>query len=243
MKDSFIFYESFLSALDELDPETELLVYRAITHYALRNEMPELSGISKAIFHLVQPQIDANTKKYDDYQRDVENGKKGAKYGVLGGRPKKNNPPQKPPLNPPGVISENPINVNVNVNDNENVINTGGVIKKTKKLDPFTENSVIEKFKSEHKRMFGTKLYLDARQRMRIMELYSEIEDFTETIPDVFEKLKTLDFDLPNFNPNSAWLLRENNYTNVLNGLYDGKRKTDIWSELKEKERLRNGTT
>ena len=73
------------------------------------------------------------------------------------------------------------------------------------------------------------------------MELNEEIEDFTATIPKVFSKLKTLNFNLSNFKPNGAWLLRESNYTNVLNGLYDGKQ--DIWEELKEKERLRNGTT
>lgn len=115
--------------------------------------------------------------------------------------------------------------------------------KKTKKTDPFTNNPIIDKFYAENKRIFGKKLYLTAQQRQRVMELNTEIEDFPNTITTAFEKLKTLDFDLPNFNPNAAWLLRDDNYTNVLNGLYEGKKKQDIWEELREKERIRNGTT
>lgn len=113
---------------------------------------------------------------------------------------------------------------------------------KDKKTDPFVNNSVIECFMKENLKQFGCRLYLDAQQRQRIMELNAEIDGFIDTIPEVFAKLKKIDFDLPNFNPNGVWLLRESNYTNVLNGLYDGKQKTDIWEELRQKERLRNGT-
>lgn len=115
--------------------------------------------------------------------------------------------------------------------------------QKTKKSDPFINNPIIDKFYAENKRVFGKKLYLTAPQRQRVMELNTEIEDFPNTITTAFEKLKTLDFDLPNFSPNAAWLLRDDNYTNVLNGLYEGKKKQDIWEELREKERLKNGTS
>ena len=135
MRDSFIFYGSFVEALDELPDDIQLQVYRALSHYAIYGEEPNLDGIAKAIFALIKPQIDANNKRYDDYQRDFENGKKGAEYGKLGGRPKKENPPQKPPLNPPGVFSENPINVNVNDNVNDNVSFFKEEEKKEK--DPF----------------------------------------------------------------------------------------------------------
>lgn len=130
-----------------------------------------------------------------------------------------------------------------NIKNDKNVINSFFNSEKIKKLDPYIDNPIIDKFRTEHKRVFGNKIYLDSGQRQRIMELNADIEGFVETIPETFERLKNIDFDLPNFNPNGAWLLRDNNYTNVLNGLYNGKKKTDIWEELKEKERMRNGTT
>jgi len=52
MRESFIFYDSFLEAIDELDAETKLKVYEAISHYALRGEEQNLTGIAKAIFSL-----------------------------------------------------------------------------------------------------------------------------------------------------------------------------------------------
>ena len=110
MKESFIFYESFLNTLDELDPETELTIYRAITHYALRGEETELTGTAKAIFHLIQPQIDANNKRYED--------------GKKGGRPKIKTSgfeKQKPVVLENGENKKPNVNVNVNENVNENV--------------------------------------------------------------------------------------------------------------------------
>lgn len=119
MRDSFIFYSSFVNALDQLPEDIQLQLYKAITHYALFDENPALEGVSNVIFSLIKPQIDANNKKY-------EIGKKGAEYGKLGGRPKN----QKPQKNPSGVLPKTPNeppknptetpNVNVNVNGNGN---------------------------------------------------------------------------------------------------------------------------
>lgn len=126
MKDSFIFYDSFLIAIDELEELSQLKIYRAITHFAIRGEEPEnLNGIEKAIFALIKPQIEANERKQEQYLQDVENGKKGAKYGKLGGRPPKNDKEKTPLKTPGGFLKnnppKNPINVNVNVNENVNV--------------------------------------------------------------------------------------------------------------------------
>jgi hypothetical protein len=113
-KESFIFYKSFLDALEELPDDLRLKLYDAIAKYALKSEEIELSGIAKAVFTLVKPQINANHQKY-------ENGCKGAEFGKLGGRPKKpqENPkqtPRKPQANPKQTPNENE-NVNVNEND------------------------------------------------------------------------------------------------------------------------------
>lgn len=143
-RESFIFYQSFSDAISELDDACRLAVYDAIVQYGLTGEMPELSGVPKAIMTLIRPQIDANLRRY-------ENGRKGAEHGKKGGRPRKNtdesnptetpeskneNPeetPKKPQENPeitPAKGRENPtetpnVNDNVNVNDNDN--NTSSV--------------------------------------------------------------------------------------------------------------------
>lgn len=79
MRDGFIFYASFYEAISELEPEQQLECYTAISEYALFGREVETTGVVKAIFSLIKPQINANNQRY-------ENGKKG-------GRPKvdKNN--------------------------------------------------------------------------------------------------------------------------------------------------------
>ena len=106
-KESFVFYRSFFEALQDLKDKERLKVYDAICDLALNENDTKLTGIAKTIFTLIRPQILSNTKKYKD-------GQKGAQYGKLGGRPKK----EKTPV---GLLKETPnenVNENVNVNDN-----------------------------------------------------------------------------------------------------------------------------
>lgn len=108
-RDSFIFYRSFYEAISELPKENQADTYNAIMQYALNQEEIELTGISKAIFSLVKPQLDANYKKY-------ENGKQ---------KKSKTEAKQKQTKSKIGTnVNENVnvnVNENVNVNDNENV--------------------------------------------------------------------------------------------------------------------------
>ncbi len=113
MYESMVFYKSFYDAIKGLEPTMQAEVYNAVFAYGLYGQTLELSPIANTIFTLIKPQIDANNKRR-------ENGKKGAEYGKLGGRPKKDNgnktanKPLKNPLKTPNV------NVNDNVNDNDN---------------------------------------------------------------------------------------------------------------------------
>ena len=112
MRESFVFYRSFFEAITDLPDEEKGRMFSAICDYALNGNHPNFTGSEKSIFTLIKPQIDANTKKF-------ENGKSGGIHGSKGGRPPKNNPtitPPKPHNNP----TKTP-NVNVNVNVNENV--------------------------------------------------------------------------------------------------------------------------
>ena len=87
--------------------------------YGLNDEEQAPSGAAKVFLIMAKPLIDANNKKH-------ENGKKGAEFGKLGGRPKKETPikPQENPKETPKKPQENPNrtpNVNVDVNVNENI--------------------------------------------------------------------------------------------------------------------------
>ena len=77
MRDSFIFYRSFYESINELDQNDKIAIFEAICSYALDGKKPTLKGPAKAVFLLIQPQIDANTRKYQN--------------GCKGGRPKKPN--------------------------------------------------------------------------------------------------------------------------------------------------------
>ena len=75
MRDSFVFYRSFYEAIADL-PDADLAAcFRAISEYALNDIEPEVPGIAKTVFKMAKPQIDANTKRYQN--------------GAKGGRPVK----------------------------------------------------------------------------------------------------------------------------------------------------------
>ncbi len=77
MRDGFIFYESFRSAMKGLPAETQLHLYIAIADYALYDIEPDFAddGIARGFFTLMRPQIDANNRRRD--------------AGARGGRPSK----------------------------------------------------------------------------------------------------------------------------------------------------------
>lgn len=102
-RDSYIFYRSFYEAIKEIPELDQLSVYKAISIYALEQEEIELTGIAKAIFSLVKPQLDANYKKY-------ENGKQ-----------KKSKTEAKDKQRTSKIGTNVNVNVNENVNDNVNV--------------------------------------------------------------------------------------------------------------------------
>ena len=100
MADGFVFYKSFMDALEFVPEEDKLDCLTSLMNYALLGEASPETNSGRMFLTLVKPQIDANTKRR-------EAGKKGAEFGVLGGRPKKETTQEKTE-NPIGVINENP---------------------------------------------------------------------------------------------------------------------------------------
>lgn len=130
-RDSFVFYRSFYESLLELPPEAQNEVFLAICSYSLDGiEKKDLSGIGKAIFCLIKPQIDANSKRYLN--------------GKNGGRPPKSieeKTKPKPNQNQTVTKQEPNVNVNVNVNDNDNINIKNNIdnrkLKFSQTLEPF----------------------------------------------------------------------------------------------------------
>ena len=123
-KNSFVFYDSFLSAMKHLnDAEFRECVLR-IRDYALEgNEEESESPMVNVIMALAKPNLDSARQRY---MASVENGKKGAEFGKLGGAPKGNqnarkNNPQSTPKQPLDVDVNDDVEVDVNENEEVNV--------------------------------------------------------------------------------------------------------------------------
>lgn len=92
-KDSFLFYRSYIEAVDKLPIDRRYTFIRAIAFYALDGTKPDFSGAEDIAFGLMKANIDSCNKRY---MASVKNGKKG-------GRPPKNEnkkTQQKPSKNP-----------------------------------------------------------------------------------------------------------------------------------------------
>lgn len=63
-RDSFIFYRSFFEATKPLKKNEKAELFQAICDYALDQKEGDLSALPEAMFALIQPQLQANYKKY-----------------------------------------------------------------------------------------------------------------------------------------------------------------------------------
>ena len=115
-KKSFVMYDSFLEAMKHLnDAEFRECVLR-IRDYALEgNEEESESPMVNVIMALAKPNLDSARRRY---MASVENGKKGAEFGKLGGAPKGNQNARK---NNPQSTPKQPLDVDVNEDVEEDV--------------------------------------------------------------------------------------------------------------------------
>ena len=142
-RNTFAFYWSFKDAIRDMSDADKLAIYESITDFAFFGIEPDgLSPIGSLAWKLMRPQLEASIRRYEAC---IENGKKGAEFGKLGGRPRKNNPntetPKKTPDdNPKG----NPLNHNHNDNDNQNEKEKGVIGGDSNKRTPFVAPSLEE---------------------------------------------------------------------------------------------------
>lgn len=145
MANSFVFYQSFHSALRNLDAETYKQAMEVICEYAFTGETPECDGVVALAFELIKPQIDANAKRR-------ENGKKGGRPKQTKEEPNQNQtvtkPKPKETKSEPSKTTPEP-NENVNVNVNDNVKEKENKKKSAPRFSPPTV-AQVKKFCDDH---------------------------------------------------------------------------------------------
>ena len=140
-KRSFVMYDSFLEAMKHLSNKDFRECVMKIRDYALEGiDVESKSPMVNVIMELAKPNLDSARKRY---MACVENGKKGAEYGQLGGAPKGNqNARKKQPLKQPLDVNAN-VNVEENVNDNEDVdVNSDVPSGSLDSLSSFSNSSI-----------------------------------------------------------------------------------------------------
>ena len=133
-RESFVFYRSFYDAINKCPADSRLVLYEAITRYALDGIEPRFEGILDLVWTLVKPQLDANWKRYLN--------------GFKGGAPVGNQNAVKQPKNNQKTTKKQP-NVNVNDNDNVNVNDN-----KNENFDFYFSFLETEKQKKQNKEEF-----------------------------------------------------------------------------------------
>jgi hypothetical protein len=135
-RDSTIFYRSFYEAIKELPEANQLEIYNAIFEHSLNLNKPNLTGLSKTIYTLIEPQIEANLKRY-------ENGNKPKKKQNQSETEAKT----KQDLSKSEANKNNNKNVNKNDNDNNNEKDNTSLKKKQTPKHLFSESPYIDKHK------------------------------------------------------------------------------------------------
>ena len=175
-KRSFVMYDSFLEAMKHLnDSEFRECVMR-IRDYALEGiDEESQSPYVNIILAMAKPNLDSARRRY---MASVENGKKGAEFGELGGAPKGNkNASKKQPL-------KQPLDVDVDDNVNEDV-DVDVDVDVNVEVDDYTNADVNNDAES-------TPTGLVSSYNTSIQGVNNQIENDSEQFEDREEKIKPL---------------------------------------------------
>lgn len=135
-RESFVFYKSFWEAINQLDPEDQLISLKAICEKALYNKTPDLKGFNKALFIAFSPQIEANIRRREISQKGgAPKGNKNNRYSELPHKSTTKVQPCTTKYNPGCTPVQPNVNDNVNVNANDNVNVNGKENVKTAKKE------------------------------------------------------------------------------------------------------------
>ena len=171
-------YDSFLEAMKHLNDADFKECVMKIRDYALENiDEESQSPYVNIILAMAKPNLDSARRRY---MASVENGKKGAEFGELGGAPKGNkNASKKQPL-------KQPLDVDVDDNDNDNVNeDVGEDVDVNVEVDDYTNADVNNDAES-------TPTGLESSYNTSIQGVNNQIESDSEQFEDREEKIKPL---------------------------------------------------
>ena len=187
-KKSFVMYASFLEAMKHLNDAEFRECMIMIGEYGLNGvEMQSSSPMVNVIMELVKPNLAAAGRRYDAC---VENGKKGAEYGKLGGAPKGNqNARKKQPLKQP--LNED-VEVNVEVDENEEVNKNSydnenaplGSMSSQSSFSNSSESSIIDAITLEDADLDGDLSHSNSRSDMTTSSGKSETPLYSKSNSD-----------------------------------------------------------
>ena len=187
-KKSFVMYASFFEAMKHLNDAEFRECMIMIGEYGLNGvEMQSSSPMVNVIMELVKPNLAAAGRRYDAC---VENGKKGAEYGKLGGAPKGNqNARKKQPLKQP--LNED-VEVNVEVDENEEVNKNSydnenaplGSMSSQSSFSNSSESSIIDAITLEDADLDGDLSHSNSRSDMTTSSGKSETPLYSKSNSD-----------------------------------------------------------
>jgi hypothetical protein len=223
-RDSMIFYRSFYECLKELDAEIKAEVYDAIFSYGLDFENVEFKNIvARSMFTLIKPQLDANIRRF-------ENGK----------IPKNKQTISKTEANDKQNTSKGLTNVNVNdnVNKNDNVnvkVNDNVILLEKETKFDFKKSCIDYGFKIE---LIND--WLQVRKNKKLTNTETAFNKFINQV-EINEHDKNIILEKciekswGGFE--SDWFKTNNINFNKINTGNNGKSRTDIQQEGKDRFR------
>lgn len=214
-RDSTIIYRSFYEAIKELPKENQAEVWNAIFEYALNFNEVELTGLSKTIFILIKPKLDANNKRF-------MNGKKEKK------KPEKSKTESKPEqkvieykANVKQSISKteanNNNNYNLNLNNNYNVNKIQTYFNDLENSQEFEAICRLYKFSKEYLSAFVDEFKVKTKlDYPNFSEFVSHFKNF------VFKKIKDEQSNSKTNKPGAYDPEALSNFNNALKELPEG---------------------
>lgn len=92
VKDSFILYSNYNEQIKLLNMQERGELLTALFSHVNEEELPTMTSQTKMLYSVIMAQIERDSKKYvETCEKRASGGQKGAEYGALGGRPKKDN--------------------------------------------------------------------------------------------------------------------------------------------------------
>ena len=176
---SMVFFASFRTSIAKLDlpAETKLNYYEAVLDYGLFGTTPHFENpVLDALFDVMMPIIDANTRRKQHSLACSENGKKG---GAPKGNTNASKSKEKTTKTSQKTSQKTSINVNDNDNVNDNAKDNDKIEKETKDISFISSSSSSKEKKEKAKK----EIFLSDEARNEAIHVQDEPISHTDTEP------------------------------------------------------------